>query len=240
MKHTPQSFHASAKPPKSYCTADWYDPRIHNWGNVGLKGMCHAVLAPLATNVIDRISYGGGTPRLDPHQHCRSLPVVLFLARFAVDVRQVVLEALPPGQSVLDLCCGVGFSTAPGAHGVDTSPQMLSVARWRRPDCTFSFGNAETYGEKDSYDVVTVMFATHEMPVEGRRRVLHNAMRVARRSVLVVDIHPSFSEALKKKPMAGKSFLSGEPYVLDYHEHVRSFNRTPHRSVPALALLYTP
>lgn len=174
----------------------WYDPRIHNWGNIGLKGFCHAALAPLATNIIDRVSYGG------------------------LDVRKVVLEDLPVGQSVLDLCCGVGFSTAPGAHGVDTSPQMLSVARLRRPDATFSFGNAETFGERDSYDVVTVMFSTHEMPVEGRRRVLYNAMRVARRSVFVVDIHPTFSQTLKQKPLAGKSFLTGEPYVLDYLERM--------------------
>jgi hypothetical protein len=54
------------------------------------------------------------------------------------------------------------------------------------------------------------------MPQSGRRAVLRNAMRVARKSVVVVDIHPNFKGTLSKKPMAGKSFLSGEPYVLDY------------------------
>ena len=171
----------------------WYDPRIHVWGNIGLRGMCHALLAPAFTALLDRVSYDG------------------------LDVRKQVLEALPAdGSTVLDLCCGVGFSTAPGAHGVDTSPQMLTVARWRRPDCTFAFGNAETYGDSNSYDIVTVMFATHEMPASGRRRVLQNAMRVARKSVLIVDIDPSFSRTLEAKPMQGKSFLAGEPYVLDY------------------------
>lgn len=54
------------------------------------------------------------------------------------------------------------------------------------------------------------------MPADGRRRVLRNAMRVAKKSVLVVDIHPDFQQTLAAKPLQGASFLSGEPYVLDY------------------------
>ena len=37
----------------------WKDPRIHNMGNVGLRGGVHAVLAPVATRIIDRVAYGG-------------------------------------------------------------------------------------------------------------------------------------------------------------------------------------
>ena len=62
----------------------------------------------------------------------------------------------------------------------------------------------------------TRQFATHEMPATGRRRVLRNAMRVARSSVVVVDIDPDFTETLLAKPMQGAPFLAGEPYVLDY------------------------
>ena len=81
-------------------------------------------------------------------------------------------------------------------------------------------GNAETYGADNEYDVVTVMFGTHEMPPSGRRRILANAQRVARKEVIVVDIDPDFEETLRKKPMQGKSFLSGEPYVLDYLKNI--------------------
>ncbi len=116
----------------------WYDPRIHVWGNIGWRGRMHAVLAPLATYVIDQTSYSG------------------------IDVRKRVHDMLDPTASVLDLACGVGFSTLPGAHGIDTSPAMLDVARWRRPDAHFTFGNAETFGEERSYDIVTCMFACHE------------------------------------------------------------------------------
>ena len=212
----------------SYDHVYWYDPRIHNWGHLGLRGWFHATFAPLATYVIDRLSYSG------------------------MDVRAAVLQNetyFPPGATVLDLGCGTGFSTAKGALGVDTSPPMLRVAQGRRPDARFGFGNAESYGEPRSYDTVSCMvrakrtipslldpslslassrsprlalvhrqFCTHEMPVVGRRRVLRNAMRVARKSVVVVDIDPDFEETLRAKPGRGASFLAGEPYVLQYLE----------------------
>ena len=58
-----------------------------------------------------------------------------------------MLSKIEKGSTVLDLCCGTGFSTAKGATGIDTSQEMLSVARLRRPDAEFFLGNAETWGE---------------------------------------------------------------------------------------------
>ena len=175
----------------------WFDERIHNFGNVGLGGRIHALFAPLATRIIDATSYGG------------------------VDVRRMVQAAIPRGTSVLDLCCGVGYSTAPGAVGVDTSSCFLDAARLLQlgRNATFVRGNAETYGKTLSHDVVTLMFATHEMPREARQRVLANACRIARRQVVVVDIDPEFKLALTTDPQRAaqaKAFLSGEPYALDY------------------------
>lgn len=181
-------------PPATPGVPYWYDPRIHVFGNVGLSGFFHAFSAPLATAIIDKLSYGG------------------------LDVRKLSHQLIDPvgEKSVLDMACGVGFSTMPGAHAIDTSNEMLTIARWRRPDVNFRFGNAETYGEDASYDVVTAMFAFHEMPQAARRRVLRNMMRVARETVVIVDIHPDFQRTLVKKPQMGASFLRGEPYVLDY------------------------
>ena len=56
------------------------------------------------------------------------------------------------------------------------------------------------------------MFGFHEMPADARRRVLRNALRIARKKVLIVDIWPGF------QPTA--MMLSGEPFVLDYLQHV--------------------
>jgi hypothetical protein len=161
---------APMAPQRTVGTPYWYDPRIHNWGNIGLGGRLHAFFAPLATAIIDATSYGG------------------------VDVRKKVHEMLPAGQTVLDLCCGVGFSTAPGADGVDTSQEMcgvvgrtsllpihtaaqnspgrshasrrLDMARLRRPDSKFYFGNGETFGNPNSYDIVTVMVRARPLHTE--------------------------------------------------------------------------
>ena len=92
---------------------------------------------------------------------------------------------------------------------VDTSDMMLAVARLRRPDVkNWEVGNAETWGESESCDTATVMFGMHEMPGDARRRVLRNALRIARKKVLIVDIWPGFEPS----PM----MLSGEPFVLEY------------------------
>ena len=117
----------------------WFDPRIHNFGNVGVGGRFHSLVAPVASKIIDQTAYGG------------------------LDVRQHMQMMLPASSTVLDLCCGIGFSTTQGGVGVDTSPAMLDVARLVRPDCKFHRGNAESFGVDNSFDVVTCAFATHEV-----------------------------------------------------------------------------
>lgn len=181
----------------------WDDPRIHNFGNVGWRGLLHAVVVPVATHAIDRFAYSG------------------------VDVRKVIHETIiPQDANVVDLCCGVGFSASSlewkerlahltgrieasrSVTGVDTSDEMLAIARIRRPEVRFTRGNAEDWGASGCCDVATVMYGMHEMPRGARRRVIRNALRLARQSVLVVDICPDFEPS----PM----MLSGEPFVLDY------------------------
>ena len=101
---------------ENYDATYWYHPSIHNWGNIGWRGRFHATFAPLATWVIDQTSYSG------------------------IDVRRAVLSnttLFPPGASVLDLACGTGFSTSRGAVGIDTSPEMIDIARLRRGDALF-------------------------------------------------------------------------------------------------------
>jgi len=187
----------------------WDDPRIHNFGNAGWRGLLHAMVVPAFTHLIDRFAYSGVDVRKDIHN-----------------------DIIPQTAHVVDLCCGVGFSSSSAtfakrlAHvlgvrrfernviGVDTSEQMLTVARIRRPEVSFRCGNAESWGEDGCCDVATVMYAMHEMPQGARQRVLSNALRLARQSVLVVDIWPGFEPT----PM----MLSGEPYVLDYLSHIES------------------
>ena len=162
----------------------WFDPRIHVLGNDGVWGGIHAAVAPAVTRLIDVTAYGGK------------------------DIRSDLLDSIPSSWSVVDFCCGTGSSTRRGGKGVDTSPQMVGMAKLVCPGSSFEVGNAEEWGETKSYDVSTIMFGMHEMPEEGRRRVLENASRVARKYVVVVDIDSSYSPS--------ESMLSGEPFVLDY------------------------
>ena len=167
----------------------WNHPRIHNLGN---NNPLHASLARAATSLIDVLAYGGRDVR-----------------------RETLTNFTSPGESVVDLCCGTGTSTPYGGVGVDTSQAMLVEAMWRRgksAGCRFVRGNAETYGEANSFDVSLVSFSLHEMPSYAREKVMRNAIRVAKRRAIFVDISPTYD------PSA--TMLSGEPFLRDYQANV--------------------
>ena len=167
-------------------TPYWNDPRIHNMGN----GKVHASLARIATDTIDVLSYNG------------------------IPLRKQVLENhTTPEDTVVDLCCGTGTSTKYDSVGVDTSTAMIREATWRRGKRgTFHVGNAETWGETNEFDIATLFFALHEIPRDARQRILGNAMRIARKKVIVCDISP--------QKQASHAMLSGEPYLLEYQKHL--------------------
>ena len=164
----------------------WQDPRIHSLGN----GVVHASFARVATTVIDYLSYGGRPIR-----------------------KQVLAQYVPRSHTVIDLCCGTGTSTRYDAIGVDTSAPMLTEARWRRgPLGMFVLGNAETYGDTNECDTVTIFFSLHEQPRDARMRVITNALRLARKQVVCCDISPNKSPS--------RATLSGEPYLLEYQRNI--------------------
>jgi 2-polyprenyl-3-methyl-5-hydroxy-6-metoxy-1,4-benzoquinol methylase len=162
----------------------WKDPRIHNVGN----GKLHAAIAPFATKLIDKLSYNG------------------------IDIRaKVKAEYIYEGDTVCDFCCGTGFSTQ--GVGIDTSEPMIHVARETHSKETFVVANAETFGDAGQYDVVTIMFALHEVPQKSRIDILQNALRVCKSRVVVCDI------SRQKVPSA--AMLSGEPYLLEYQKNIK-------------------
>lgn len=160
----------------------WYNPAIHNLGNTGILGNIHALASPVITKFIDEKAYYG------------------------LDIRKQVYDEIDG--NVVDLCCGTGFSTKPGNTGVDTSLPMIRCANLFNPGSNYMFGNAETFGENNEYDVVTCMFAFHEIPQEGQINIIKNALRISKKKVIFVDISTDY------KP--SKLMLSGEPYTLDY------------------------
>ena len=180
-------------------TKYYYDPRIHNFGNIGLGGQLHSKLAPYATKLIDDKCYN------------------------SVNIRQAILssyyqefyknnERLP---KIIDLCCGTGTSTAANQIGIDTSEPMLSEARAtlsqgqkNNKDKQFIKGNAENYGQLKEFDTATLMFAFHEMPNYAHHKIIKNAKKITKHDIIIVDISPNYSPS----PL----MLLGEPYLLNY------------------------
>ena len=177
---------------KTAKTKYYYDKRIHNFGNIGLGGHIHSLLAPYATKLIDDKCYN------------------------SVNIRQSILsnynynfynnyERLP---KLVDLCCGTGSSTYSGQLGIDSSDQMLRIAQKNNKNKQFIKNNAENYGKSEEFDTATLMFAFHEMPNYAHHKIIKNAKRITSHDIIIVDISPSYSPSLL--------MLSGEPYLLNY------------------------
>ena len=177
----------------------YFDPRIHNFGNIGFGGRIHSIVAPYATKLIDEKCYN------------------------SVNIRQVIIsnynqefynanERMP---KLIDLCCGTGASTWNNQLGIDTSSQMIAQAKKIQRQCTqFLEGNAEDYGKEDEFDAATIMFAFHEMPNYAHHKIINNAKRITTRDILIVDIDPKYSPS--------KLMLSGEPYLLNYKKTIHT------------------
>ena len=175
----------------------YYNNCIHNMGNTGPMVILHAALAPTFTKIIDSKAYNGKNIRKEVYGSIES-------------------------KSIVDLCCGVGYSTKPGMIGIDTSNEMLRFANFYNPDRQYLFGNAENFGEDNQFNVVTCMFAFHEMPNSGHRKIIDNAIRISTEQVIIVDISTNY------KP--SKLMLAGEPYILNYIDTIdtilNNFNKT--------------
>ena len=177
----------------------WDDPRVHNFGN---NHPISAIASPIATKLIDMAAYDGVDLRRQ-------------IIRDIVTDSKEWTNTFCQSKSIVDLCCGCGASTAKWGTGVDTSSSFLNMASLKgifNRKQNFVKGNAETWGESNSFDVVTCMFATHEMPRKARLNVLRNAKRIARKRVVFVDIDTDY--------VPSEAMLSGEPYVLEYQRNV--------------------
>tara|TARA_B100000902_G_scaffold396083_1_gene456179 strand:- start:8229 stop:8876 length:648 start_codon:yes stop_codon:yes gene_type:complete len=179
----------------------YYDRRIHNLGHLGFPGQIHAEGALLSTKIIDRLRYNG------------------------INIRKEIMKEYK-NDKILDLCCGVGVSTMNNNIGIDTSPEMLKVARRinkeQNTNKRFYLGNAENFKPKQEFDIVSCMFAFHEMPLYAHNRIIENALKIAKREVIIVDIASNY------KPK--EIMLSGEPYLIDYmstiDDTLSCFNKT--------------
>ncbi len=112
------------------------------------------------------------------------------------EAREVVVNAVPKPCRVLDIACGTGelcFELARRRDsqvvGVDFSPRMIEFARRRNHDARVRFelgdGTDLAYFKTDSFDIATILFLLHEIPRDQRVLVLNEALRLARRAIVV-------------------------------------------------------
>jgi SAM-dependent methyltransferase len=112
------------------------------------------------------------------------------------EARRVVVDAVPASSRVLDIACGTGelcFELATRNDcqvvGIELSHRMIEFARKRNryPKVRFEFGDGTDLAHlgPDSFDITTILFLLHEISHEKQVLVIKEALRVARRAIVV-------------------------------------------------------
>jgi len=113
------------------------------------------------------------------------------------EARGRVVDLVPEGSAVLDVACGTGELCLELAArkncrvvGVDLSCRMIEYARKRNRYDTVRFAHGDGTDlaglEPGAFDYATVLFLLHELPRQKQVQVLHQALGIARK-VVVVD-----------------------------------------------------
>jgi len=117
------------------------------------------------------------------------------------EARQVATDLITEGSSVLDIGCGTGqlcFELVGQKHcrvvGLDLSLRMLEFARKANPfqELTLVHGDAADLGvfEDQSFDYATMLMLVHELPRSLQIRALKEALRVARKVIIIDSVSP--------------------------------------------------
>jgi len=107
-----------------------------------------------------------------------------FAEKMMPAISRLLLETLPEGSRVLDLCCGTGqlaralSSRGFRVVGVDTSSSMLEYARNNAPGCRFEQADAREFDVGRDFDAVVSSFNSLSHMVTGHLvRVFRNVRR---------------------------------------------------------------
>ena len=117
------------------------------------------------------------------------------------EAREVALDLVAEGSSVLDIACGTGqlcFALRGQKHcrvvGIDLSLRMLEFARKSNSfqEVTFVHEDATDLGAyvDSSFDYAMLLMLLHELPRPQQIRVLKEAFRVAGRSIIIDSVSP--------------------------------------------------
>ena len=96
---------------------------------------------------------------------------------------------------------------------VDPYPEYRSSSSPIR--AAYQLGNAEMTGlPGQSLDLVTIMYGFHEVPREGRNRIIREARRLLKKGghIAIIDICPTYTPS--------PHMLAGEPFVIEYQKNI--------------------
>jgi len=101
-----------------------------------------------------------------------------------------------PGMTVLDLCTGTGAVAlrcaihGASVTGVDVTHVMLEKAKRRTKHLTVDFARMDARYlafEDETFDTAVLALGLHDMPRKARLQVIEEAVRVARRRLVILD-----------------------------------------------------
>lgn len=130
-------------------------------------------------------------------------------------IKKPVLEAQGEDAKILDIGCGMGFSTSdtPGSLGIDVNRNAIEKAKIMFPQKEFSLGVISSWNDNKDYDVSTCIFYLHTVPPYMREKIIKTAIRMAHKRVVIVDVSPNF--------IPNKSVLLLNPYLEEYLQKCR-------------------
>ena len=142
-----------------------------------------------------------------------------------INVRQNIIDAQGKNKTILDIGCGIGFSTSTthGSMGIDTDEELLTKAKNLFPEKHFEYGNPLFWKSKRKFDIVTSMFYLHENPRYIRKKIVKMALETAKERVVFVDLSPDYfgsDELQKRKPFLKDYMLHCREDLIDFEEHV--------------------
>ena len=130
-------------------------------------------------------------------------------------VRNLIIEAQGPNKRILDIGCGLGYSTSdsPGCLGVDRSKKSIKKAKKLFPEKRFRHSLKPKVLNDEKYDVVTCMFYLNELPRIVRKDTIQAAIDLAEERVVIVDIPPEYDP--------NNDLLKSHKHLNDYIKNCR-------------------
>lgn len=137
--------------------------------------------------------------------------IIFFITSLGLEnkARKKILNFIQKkDKTILDLATGTGSSAIviknkfknADIYGIDLSKEMLEIAKNKSKKIKFSLQNIEkTNFKSNSFNIVTISFGLHEVPLKNRYNVMKEAYRLLKKNgkFIIFDFHTPNNTFLK-------------------------------------------